>query len=260
MKISEIIVEKVLPFKGNRKRKVANPTDRLNQLIQYRAQNRSFKYTLKTFSNMLELGDITPANFAKEFKKSWAKQPYQVKPEALKKLQEILKTAKDTEVPELRKQLQSVMRLSNITAKDKNFMSAVRKNLDTLDALPEPEESDEEYWGVPEYTVLGDPGNTKFPTRREAEIHFKKLKLQGLAQIKVFQTGGKPDDETNREREERFPVEPSEPEHIVVLVDDDGDEYGISTHTDKKEAIQRAREESLKRPGRPKIKVVSVGE
>lgn len=260
MKISEIIVEKVLPFKGKRKSKVKNPTDRLNQLTNYRAHNQSFKYTLKLFNSMLKRGEITPANFAKEFKKRWAEDPMHVKPEALKKLQEILKTAKNTEVPELIKQLQSVMRLSNVTAKEKNWMSGVRKNMGGLDALPGPEE---DIWGDYEYEVLNDPERPhppSFPTRREAEIHFKKLKLQGHDPVQVIQVGGEPDEETNREREERFPVEPSPPEHMVVLVDDDGKEYGISTHTDKKEAIQRAREESLKRPGRPKIKVVSVGE
>lgn len=260
MKISEIILEKVLPFKGKRKSKVKNPTDHVRQIAQWRAHNRPFKRTLKIYSDMLKLGEITPANFAKNLKKTLDQDQPQVKPEAMKKLKDVMKTAKDTEVPELRKQLQSVMRLSNVTGKELAWMTSVQHNVASLDALPEPEESDEEYWGVPEYTVIGDPDKLSFPTRREAEIHFKKLKLQGLAQIKVFQTDGKPDDETNREREERFPVEPSEPEHIVVLVDDDGKEYGISTHTDKKEAIQRAREESLKRPGRPKIKVVSVGE
>ena len=171
-----------------------------------------------------------------------------------------MKTAKDTEVPELRRQLQGVMRLSNVTGKELNWMTSVQRNVASLDALPEPED---DIWGDYEYEVLNDPERPhppSFPTRREAEIHFKKLKLQGHDPVQVIQVGGEPDEETNREHQERFPVEPSRHEHMVVLVDDDGKEYGISTHTDKKEAIQRAREESLKRPGRPKIKVVSIGE
>ena len=262
MKISDIITEKVLNFKG-RKKKVDQPAvDRREKMIQYKNHNYSFKSMLILFSDMLGKGEISseqlPGLISKDMKKTGAV----AKPEAMALLNKILSPQylKDTEVPEIRNQLRKVMRLSNITKKDKEYISDIAGKVRGLDKLPEPELSDEEYWGKPEYFIMGDPSGQIYDTRREADIALKKLKLQGhpLGKVgKVLQLNGVPDEVTDSEDGIN---KPQEPRHDVIIVDDDGDEERISSHKNKKEAIMRAKEESLKRPGRPKIKVVSIGE
>ena len=258
MKISDIITEKVLDFKG-RKKKVDQPAvDHKEKIVQYKNHNYSFKSMLILFSDMLGKGEISseqlPELISKEMKKTGAV----AKPEAMALLNKILSPQylKDTEVPEIRNQLRKVMRLSNITKKDKEYISDIAGKVRGLDKLPEPELSDEEYWGKPEYMVMGDPSGQTYDTRREADIAFKKLKLQGHIVSKVLQLNGVPDEVTDSQDG----IKPQEPRHDVIIVDDDGDEERISSHKNKKEAIMRAKEESLKRPGRPKIKVVSIGE
>ena len=266
MKISEI-VEKVLDFKG-RKRKVKQPAvDQREKLVQYYKYNREFKSTLKIFSDMLAKGEVKASELPKKFKSISKKQGYVVKPEALKLLDQVFKTINDTEIPEIRKQLQAVMRASNLTAKEKKFMQAVQDNIYDLDALPEPEVSDLDYDGKPEYTVFAGKGERgtltdmgEFDTRPEAELAIKKLKLQGYKNLRILQTDGKADDVTKADQDYRLAQDLAsrEPEFLVIQVDDDGDETVISSHADQKSAVMRAKEESLMRPGRPRIKVEEV--
>ena len=266
MKISEI-VENVLDFKG-RKRKVKQPAvDQREKLVQYYKYNREFKLTLKIYSDMLAKGEIKASDLPKTIKNSIKKDGLVVKPEALQLLDQVFKTINDTEIPQIRKQLQAVMRASNLTAKEKKFMQAVQDNIYDLDALPEPEFNDEEYYGKPEYTVFAGKGERgtltgmgEFDTRPEAELAIKKLKLQGYKKLRVLQTDGKPDDVTKADQDYRLAQDLAsrEPEFLVIQVDDDGDETTISTHPDQKSAVMRAKEESLRRPGRPKIKVQEV--